>query len=219
VRPFLPFSGRWYAWDIMPIIDPMLLGILIVGLGLPWLLRLVSEEVGARKPRWSLGAVLCLAVILALWMVRDFAHRRAVTILDSRTYAGENPRRVGAFPVPIDPFAWSGVAETEDAFHVLHVDALQPNNAPEVLEAFTKPPMSPALAAAMRTRGAGVFLDFARFPWAEVNKNEGGFQVSLSDLRFFDGASRRRGFTLDIELSRSLQTESEQFRFAPPRRD
>ena len=25
VRPFLPFSGRWYAWDIMSIIDPLLL--------------------------------------------------------------------------------------------------------------------------------------------------------------------------------------------------
>ncbi len=51
VRPFLPFSGRWYAWDIMPIIDPLLLALLIVGLAVPWLLRLVSEEVGAPKPR------------------------------------------------------------------------------------------------------------------------------------------------------------------------
>ena len=51
VRPFLPFSGRWYAWDIMPIIDPLLLVFLLLGLAIPWLLRLISEEVGAKGPR------------------------------------------------------------------------------------------------------------------------------------------------------------------------
>ena len=98
VRPFLPFSGRWYAWDIMPIIDPLLLALLILGLAVPWLLRLVSEEVGARKPRLVPGAVFCLGAMVALWGIRDFAHRRALSILDSRTYSGEVPQRFSALP-------------------------------------------------------------------------------------------------------------------------
>ena len=60
VRPFLPFSARWYAWDIMFIVDPLLLILLTLGLGVPWLLRLVSEEVGARKSRLTRGAIFSL---------------------------------------------------------------------------------------------------------------------------------------------------------------
>ena len=35
VRPFLPFSARWYAWDIMFIFDPLLLLLLLLGSACP----------------------------------------------------------------------------------------------------------------------------------------------------------------------------------------
>src|SRR5690348_1662535 len=71
VRPFLPFSGQWYAWDIMPIIDLILWAILILGLTLPPLFRLISEEVGAAKTKPRGGAIFALCGMLALWGVRD----------------------------------------------------------------------------------------------------------------------------------------------------
>ena len=185
VRPFLPFSGRWYAWDIMPIFDPLLLALLILGLAVPWLLRLVSEEVGARKPRLVPGAVFCLCAMVALWGIRDFAHRRALSILDSHTYSGEVPQRFSALPVAVNPFTWTGVVETEASFHVVSVNALDANGVPEEMGTFEKPQPSPALAAAMKTPAGKIFLDFARFPWAQVDESEEGYQVSLSDLRFF----------------------------------
>ena len=218
VRPFLPFSGRWYEWDNMAILDPLLLAILIVGLGLPWLLRLVSEEVGARKPRWAPGAVFCLGAMLALWGIRDFAHRRALSILDSRTYAGENPQRFSALPVAVNPFTWTGVVETESAFHIVRVDALDANKLPEEMGTFEKPPLSAALAAAMKSPGGSVFLDFARFPWAEVDESETGFTVSLCDLRFYHNASQARGFTLEVEMGRNMKIHSEAFYFSSPAR-
>ena len=217
VRPFLPFSGRWYAWDIMAIIDPLLLAILMVGLGVPGLLRLVSEEVGARKPRWSRGAVFCLGAMVALWGIRDFAHRRALSILDSHTYSGENPQRFSALPVAVNPFTWTGVVETEGSFRVVRVDALDANGSPEDMGTFEKPPMSPALAAAMKTPAGKIFLDFARFPWAQVDESEEGYAVSLTDLRFYHNAAQPRGFTLKVELDKKLQTRSEAFYFAAPR--
>jgi inner membrane protein len=218
VRPFLPFSGRWYAWDIMPIIDPLLLAILIVGLAIPWLLRLVSEEVGARKPRWGPGAVFCLGAIVALWGIRDFAHRRALSILDSHTYSGENPERFSALPVAVNPFTWTGVVETETAFHVARVNTLEASGLPEEMGTFQKPQMSPALATAMKTRAGKIFLDFARFPWAQVDESEEGYGVSLCDLRFYQSPSPSRGFTLEVELDKNLRTRSENFYFAAPRR-
>jgi inner membrane protein len=218
VRPLLPFSGRWYAWDIMPIIDPLLLALLIVGLAVPWLLRLVTEEVGARKPRLAPGAVFCLGAMVALWGIRDFAHRRALSILDSHTYSGDVPQRFSALPVAVNPFTWTGVVETETSFHVVGVNALDANSLPEEMRTFEKPQPSPALEAAVQTRAGKIFLDFARFPWAQVNETDDGYQVSIEDLRFLRFSSQSRSFILEMELNKSLQPRFEVFYFAAPGR-
>jgi inner membrane protein len=214
VRPWLPFSGRWYAWDIMFIFDPLLIAILILGLGLPWLLRLVSEEVGARKTRSTAGAIFCLGAMVTLWGVRDFAHRRALAILDSRTYSGEVPQRYSALPGMANPLAWVGVVETETSFHVAAVNALDSNDAPDELQKFEKPQPSPPLAAAMNTYGGKVFLDFARFPWAQIDVREDGYGVRIADLRFYRESAPGRSFTLEVELDKNLETRSENFYFA-----
>ena len=164
VRPFLPFSGRWYAWDIMPIFDPLLLALLILGLAVPWLLRLVSEEVGAGKAHLVPGAVFCLCAMVALWGIRDFAHRRALSILDSHTYSGEDPQRFSALPVAMNPFTWTGVVETETSFHVVSVNALDANGVPEEMGTFEKPQPSPALAAAMKTTCGKNLSGFCALP-------------------------------------------------------
>ena len=218
VRPFLPFSGRWYAWDIMAIIDPLLLAILVLGLAVPWLLRLVSEEVGARKPRLAPGAVFCLGAMVTLWGIRDFAHRRALNILDSHIYSSEVPQRFSALPVAVNPFSWIGVVETTTSFHAVGVNALDANGVPEEMGTFEKPQPSPALTAAMQTPAGKIFLDFARYPWAQADENEEGYQVSLRDLRFFHPSTPVRGFTLEVELDKNLAVRSAIFSFAAPQR-
>jgi inner membrane protein len=219
VRPFLPFSGRWYAWDIMFILDPVLLLLLAVGLGLSLLLRLVSEEVGARRSRFRGGAIFALCSLVLLCVIRDFAHRRVLGMLDSHTYAQENPRRVGAFPTPLNPFEWIGVVETDTAFHVLAANALHDDVDAERTRVFRKAESSPALDAAMKTRTAVAFLDFARFPWARVLETEDGFKVTLQDLRYASFTPERRGFRADIELDKNLHVRSESFRFSAEARE
>lgn len=216
VRPLLPFSGKWFAWDIMPIIDPVLLAILFVGLAIPWLLRVVSEEVGARKPRGRAGAVFCLCGMITLWGVRDVAHRRALSILDSHTFDGENPGKFSALPHATNPFTWTGVVDTEGSIHVVRVNSLDANSDPEALATFEKPQMSAPLQAAMATRSGRIFLDFARFPWAQVDENDQGYTVSLTDLRFDRGSPQTLGFTLEVELDKNLSSLSETFYFTSP---
>ena len=45
-----------------------------------------------------------------------------------------------------------------------------------------------------------------------------GYHVSLSDLRFYHPSAQSRGFTLEVELDKNLQTRSEIFYFAAPPR-
>jgi inner membrane protein len=211
-RPFMPFSARWYAWDIMFIFDPLLLLLLCLGLGLPTLLRLVSEEVGARKSRPAWGAVFSLCALLFLWGLRDVAHRRVLGFLEAHTYSEQDPLRVGAFPSPFNPFEWTGVVETDTAFDVLPASALENDVDPRTALQFHKPQASPALDAALKTRTGRIFMDFARFPWAQTDENDEGFDVQIRDLRFYTNLGGG-GFLAEIEMDKALRVLSESFSF------
>jgi inner membrane protein len=64
VRPFWPISERWLSWDIVFIVEPVLLVALTLGLILPELFSLINEEIGVRTkvsaPKGRLGAILAL---------------------------------------------------------------------------------------------------------------------------------------------------------------
>ncbi|HVA01459.1 MAG TPA: metal-dependent hydrolase [Terriglobia bacterium] len=213
IRLFMPFNGHWYAWDIEPIIDPVLWAVLIAGLGLPFLFRLITEEVGGRKTGYRLGAIVALLAMVAWLGVRDLAHRRALNMLDARIYREENPQRLGAFPTPGNPFSWNAVVETQSAYYVFPVDVFQANVDPQDARIFRKPEPSPALEAALKTRTAAIFMDFARFPWAEVITNENGPAVMIQDLRYQPPNFHRGGFVVRIEFNKELRVQSQAFSF------
>ena len=214
VRPFLPFSGQWYAWGIEPIVDPLLWLALIAGLGLPALFRLITEEVGARKTGFQTGAIFSLCAIVALWGLRDFSHRRALNMLDSIRYHQTDAQRLGAFPTFTNPFDWTGVVETSGAFYVLPVSTLSASLELANARVFHKPGPSAALKTALETRTARVFMDFARFPWPEVIPTESGITVIVRDLRFQSANSRGGGFAIRIKLDQQLHVLSQEFDFS-----
>ncbi len=219
VRLFLPFSDRWYAWDIMPIVDLLLLLALILGLGIPALLRAISEEVGASKPAYQRGAIFSLVFLVLLWGLRDLAHRRVLGMLDGHTYEDENPVNLGAFPTFVNPFAWTGVVETSSSFHLLSVNALASDVDPRQSRDFPKPEPSPPLEAALKTQTGIVFAHFSRFLWSQVEETDEGDEVTLRDLRFASPTEGRLGFAARITLDKNLRVVSEWFSFTGQRRN
>ncbi|HXZ80609.1 MAG TPA: metal-dependent hydrolase [Terriglobales bacterium] len=211
VRPFEPFSYRWYAWDIVFIIEPLLYVVLLGGLVVPAILRLVSEEVGARPkgPPGRVAAVLALFGMLLVWGVRDYQHRRAVTALQSGVYDGAEAKRVGAFPYPLNPFQWYAVVETENRFDRMLVNSLSGQVDPEErAQVRYKLEETPVTLAAKQSYLGRVYLDWSRFPVEEVQKREPpqpGYIVRFQDLRFrYPNSSRgvlSAGVVLDPELS------------------
>lgn len=214
IRPFMPFSGQWDAWGIESIVDPLLWLILIAGIAIPALFRLISEEVGARKTGFQKGAVLSLCGMAVLWGLRDFSHNRAVNMLDAINYNQAVPQRLAAYPGFTNPFNWTGVVETPRAFYVLPVNVLGGQLDPQDARIFHKAEPSPALDAALGTRAAGIFMNFARFPWAEVVPTEAGATVTIRDLRFQPPTTQRGGFAIRIRLDKDLKVHSEQFSFS-----
>lgn len=214
VRPFEPFSYRWYAWDIVFIYEPLLYVFLIGGLVLPSLFSLINEEIGSRskKPRGTAGAVVALVLMAALWGLRDFQHRRALAAMNDRIYNGSEAIRLGAFAYPLNPFRWAGAVETETFFENMEVDSrgeVDPRGRASVRY---KPQETPVTLAAKSSYLGRVYLDWARYPIVEVETREvptKGYIVRFLDLRFVYPDIVRRPLRAAVELDQDLRVIDE----------
>ena len=215
VRPFWPFSERWYSWDIVFIVEPVMLVLLVLGLVVPSLFNLIDREIGARRrgPRGSVAATLALFGVVLMWGLRDYEHRRAVSALEARTYNGADPLRASAYPKWIDPFHWDGVVETPAFFALASVNSLTPEVDPEgSLEIRYKPEETPVTLAAKNSYIGRVFLDWAQYPITEteaLQSPQQGYIVLFQDLRYAGiprSLSRRRGgLSKTVELDKNLR--------------
>jgi inner membrane protein len=198
LRPFYPFVRQWYAWDIVFIIEPLMLLVLVVALLLPWLFGLVGQEIGERRrtPRGRGMAIAALVFIVALWGVRDYEHRRALALVDAFEYNGEAARRVAAFPYMVNPFRWAGVAETSNAYVSVAVNTTRPAPASRT-QSYYKPDPTPATEAARSSELGRAYLEWARFPLVEaehLSSPNGEELVRFMDARFLypDSSGGRR---------------------------
>ena len=232
VRPFWPLSERWYSWDIIFIVEPVLLVVMTLGLILPALFSLINEEIGARNkgpsaaPPGRLAATLALIGVVAYWSLCDFEHRRAVAALQSRSYQGADPIRVSAYPYMTNPFRWNVVAETPNFFATMNVNSRSFASAvPEVdpegqMRIHFKPEETPITLAAKKTYLGRVYLSWAQYPMTEtedlahdpVNNAHAAYVVRFRDLRYdYPGSIARGSLGARVFLTGDLQVVSEQF--------
>jgi inner membrane protein len=189
IRLFEPFNYRWYSWDIVYIVDPVIWLVLIAGLTLPALFALINQEVGVRSkgPGGRAGAITALLCLLLIWGVRDYQHRRALSAMNSVLYQQAAPLRVAAYPYIINPFRWHGVVETADFFETVPVNSLGPEIEDSQQRIFYKPEGTDVTRAANASYFGRVYLDWAVFPFVQQQKLEGdvrGFFVDFQDLRY-----------------------------------
>jgi inner membrane protein len=189
IRLFEPFNYRWYTWDIVYIVDPVIWAVLIAGLALPALFGLINQEIGVRSkgPQGRAGAIAALLCFVLIWGFRDYQHRRAVNAMDSFLYRGAEPQRVAAYPYMINPFRWHGVVETADFFETVPVNSIGPEIEDSQARLFYKPEETEVLSVAKSTYFGRVYLDWAVFPYVQQQKLEGetrGYFVDFQDLRY-----------------------------------
>ena len=217
VRPFWPFSEKWYSWDIVFIFEPVMFSILLLGLIVPSLFSLIDREIGARSrgPRGRVAATIALVGVVLMWGLRDFEHRRAVAALAARTYQDAEPLRVSAYPALYDPFRWYGVVETSAFFVLAPVNSLGPEVDPGGDRSIRyKPEETPITLAAKKSYLGRVYLDWAQYPITEtetLSSPEGGYIVDFQDLRFVQLPSlfgnrrdARRALGAGVQLNKDL---------------
>jgi inner membrane protein len=226
VRPFWPFSEKWYSWDIVFIFEPILFTFLLLGLIAPSLFSLIDWEIGARSrgPRGRVAAVLALMGVVLLWGLRDYEHRRAINALAARTYRDAEPLRVSAYPALSNPFRWYGVVETPAFFVLAPVNSLGPEVDPEGRLSIRYKPEETAITLAAKKSYLGrVYLDWAQYPITEtetLDPPQGGYIVNFQDLRFAQLPSLlnrrggpRRALGAGVQLDQNLHVVADIYGF------
>jgi inner membrane protein len=216
VRPFWPFSEKWYSWDIVFIFEPMMFTVLLLGLIVPSFFSLIDREVGARAHgfRGRPAATIALAGVVLLWGLRDFEHRRAVSALAARTYQDAEPLRVSAYPALTDPFQWYGVVETPAFFALVPVNSMGPEVDPEGRMSLRYKPEETAITLAAKESYLGrVYLDWAQYPITEtetLSPPGNGYIVDFQDLRFVQlpgvlSRGTRKALGAGVKLDKNLR--------------
>lgn len=219
IRPFWPFSERWISWDIVYIVEPVLLVVLFLGLTLPALFSLINQEItsGRRQdkaPPGRVAASLALLAVFTLWGLRDYEHRRALAALEARNYQGVDAIRVSAYSYPFNPFRWYGIAETSTFFASIDVNSLAPEVDPEGnMQIRYKPEETPVTLAAKQSYLGRVYLSWAQYPITETEELEPGlannhaaYRVRFRDLRYaYPGQGARSPLGASVLLTRDLK--------------
>jgi membrane-bound metal-dependent hydrolase YbcI (DUF457 family) len=220
VQLLSPFRIRWFAFDLLREFDIWILVFLGVGLLLPMLIGLVSEEIGERSERRSLrrGAIAALTLIVAYAGARDVLHSRAVDLLQSHDYHGRTALAAGAFPNSASPLEWRGVVSTDNTIEEVDVPfAFGREFDPERSVTQYKPDDSPALQAGQCAAATQEFLRYARFPIASVVRVSDKYQFELHDARFAANDTSPANIIVRVEIDGNMQVLGQQFLFASRR--
>jgi inner membrane protein len=207
VRPFWPFSERWYSWDVAFIVEPPFYLFLLAGL-------LVPEFVPRRpRPGFRSGtaAILALLCMLILWTSRSFEASSLANALGQQSFSSESPLHVSVYPYWIRAsqwkiaLHWSTVVETRSVYLTSGVNTAERVLDTSTLSVFPKLPDTPVILAAKRTYLGRVYVDWAKYPVVTEVSEEEESVVYFRDLRFAY-PEWRRGTVLSasVRLDRSL---------------
>jgi inner membrane protein len=186
LRPFLPFSAKWYYGDALFILDPYIDMALLAGLTVGWL----------SPTRRRVAAMASIAVVSIYVGLRFELH--ATVLKNAHAVRAEE---LAAVPIALDPLRWDLFASTKEGVTKFETCSPSFECADMMLVRTTSPNEAVVKAAATRTGEA--FFRFARFPVVNVDRTASGYRVTFFDMRFY----RETGnavFGSEVELDRSL---------------
>jgi membrane-bound metal-dependent hydrolase YbcI (DUF457 family) len=218
-RLLSPWSARWFAVDLLPIIDVYLWAVLLAGVTMMLAWRRRSAPI-ATVVLLLMGADYAGRIVaheIALARARhleppqspECARRTLASWLNAEP--GRTPPRercLAALPTFTSPFRWRIVRRLPGAYELRDL---------HLFGAVMDPPVrftdedSVWVERAKAARTARVFLDFARFPAASVTREPSGrVVVRWRDVRFAGGITRlgrgegqpRVSFAASVRLER-----------------
>ena len=170
---------------------------------------IVLFVIGAAR-RWGRKiAFAAIGLALVYCSFLGYAHSRAVALgheMASRVASprGETVLRLAAMPTVADPLHWDCVFETERATYRFRLFLLGDDNPSSRVVHYEKPSgdLAEVMQSVSQQRPAQVFLDFARFPVAQLADPQCTTRtfVQLADLRYTEPGRSRGPFAIELPV-------------------
>jgi membrane-bound metal-dependent hydrolase YbcI (DUF457 family) len=214
IQPLWPFYTHWSSLDLMTNLDPWILALLIFGTLVPYLFKLVNDEIGVRKKTntgrdWTIATLLLMALYIG-W--RAELRSSAIDILVSHQYHKREPNFADAFPRSNTPFMWFGVVRTDNTTETIEVptgkDAEFDSN--RSLSYYDNDD-SAGLDAARKAPAAIRFTKYARFPFPQISETTGGYHFQMRDLQYERDDISPSNIVLLMQLDDSYNVTADQF--------
>ena len=192
LRPFLPWSQKWFYGDAVFIIDPYLDLILLIGI-----------LAGLWSPRIKRGAAWLSLVLSVLYVgARLQLHTAALSKLNSQASQISGVQTSAALPQMLNPQSWEGFIETNRTITKLPIHALrEPLAISDRAIQVNRGPSGEVVTYAANARSAAALLRFARFPVTRVEQLSSEYRVTFFDFRFYrQGTALASEVTLDQSM-------------------
>jgi inner membrane protein len=200
LRPFLPWYETWYYGDVLPIIDPYLDAVLLIGI--------VAGEVWQNRRRLMTWLSLGLAFVYlgARAELRNLA-RSQLEIVAARTPGSE---KWGVAPGIVNPLVWAGIVQSSRQMLKVSIDPL--NESMTEITRMQRAAPSEIPRQALESESGSTLLQFVRFPVMRLYGTDYGYRVLIFDFRFYNETTNT-ALGSEIVLDRSFHITKESVSF------
>jgi inner membrane protein len=200
LRPFLPWDGRWYYGDLLPIIDPYFDATLLIGI----LAGKFFKE-NKRLMTW-----LSLGLILVYLGARVELRSLATSQLETLAAKTPGTEKWGVSPHILNPLIWEGIIQSPKQMLKVSIDLL--DKLMKEISRVNRVSSDQIPKQALESHSAMALLPFARFPVMRLQATDFGYRVQIFDFRFYD-AGTDTALGTEIILDRSYQITKESLSF------
>lgn len=193
-RIWLPFSGVWATWDILPFIDPAL--IILCGVSI------MAECLNLRNSRRY--AIVAFSLFVLYAGGRCLLHQHFLHELQLQ-YASTAVQKISVLPT-IHPLRWQAVLETKTSVVIGNI-----NTTTMQVDCTSWYPTGedPLLTRCRADKSIAPLLPFFRYPALSLQQEAGKNVIVVSDLYFGSSTQRRAAFELHSDGSRKRQRRIE----------
>lgn len=200
---FYPFSKKRFHRDWVMIIDLFFYVTLILGIFLSLIFTIQIQII----------SVSVLTLLFLYIVFRAVLHKKAFSLVKNYSLK-EEKIQFGAYPWVISPFPWLVVIETPSNFYLGNLSIKTGFKNPLQIKSKINSDSFSAteeVEVAKKTKTAQNFLEFAQYPYLEIEKQEDKTKISWQDLRF--AYFERKAFVAEIILDKDKKVVKESFWF------
>jgi membrane-bound metal-dependent hydrolase YbcI (DUF457 family) len=202
-----PLSDARTGTRLMANYDLPALGIISLSLLGPALLNAVNREIGAPRVNARLVAWAALVVIAALIPARWAWRARCLATVNNAPLS-EGAESASVYPSAILPWRWTAVEDTELAYLVGEVDGWTGARRPYLIR-LAKPLPNNLLIGAQGSDTGQAFLRLATYPYYSLEEGRQAVRVRIRDVAFHSPGGSHRPFSVEIEVTSTMQVLSE----------